>query len=317
VRLEIAADPHAPITSQQEWLQKLSAAGVTNLRIRAGQDGDKVGVDVQGSEAEPIYLVTGIITPGNQLVIPGGRFRSSDAHQIARWLDDLGQKGLKSNDEPRSTFGLTEKQLKQAREDLAQPVGFATLGLARSQAVAKVAERWEGKFRIPPGLLEADPEDTVAEALASVSCGTALACLLRPAGLGLVPRSGPGGEVQYTVSAAKADTEFWPLGWPPDKPLPKAFPAMYESFNANVQDIPLAKVLDVLAKRLKVPFLLDHNALARHGIEPNKKKVNAPQSRTTYNQLLRKILSQAGLKGEVRLDEAGKPLVWITSVKPI
>jgi hypothetical protein len=32
---------------------------------------------------------------------------------------------------------------------------------------------------------------------------------------------------------------------------------------------------------------------------------------------LRKLLFQAGLKFEVRLDEAGKPFLWITTVKPV
>jgi len=81
--------------------------------------------------------------------------------------------------------------------------------------------------------------------------------------------------------------------------------------------VPVTTVLEAIAKRLKLPVLLDHSALARHGIEPDKKKVNSPQSRTTSNQLLRKVLSQAGLKSEVRLDEAGKPFLWVTTVKPL
>jgi hypothetical protein len=125
------------------------------------------------------------------------------------------------------------------------------------------------------------------------------------------------GAAEYAVLPAKRDMEIWPVGWPPEKPLPQVIPAMYESLNANIQDVPISTALDALSKRLKVPFLLDHNAMARHGIDPARKKVNSPQSRITYNQLLRKILSQAGLKSEVRVDEAGKPLVWITTVKPL
>jgi len=157
----------------------------------------------------------------------------------------------------------------------------------------------------------------VAEELSGLSCGTALACLLRPAGLGLVPCARGRDDVEYRVVAGKKGVDVWPVGWPPEKPLPQLLPAMYESFNANIQDVPVTTVLEALGKRLKLPFLLDHNALARHGIEPDKKKVNAPQSRTTSNQLLRRTLSQAGLKSEVRLDEAGKPFLWVTTVKPL
>ena len=146
---------------------------------------------------------------------------------------------------------------------------------------------------------------------------SALACLLRPAGLTLVPHAGGRDGIEYRVLAAKKGMEVWPVGWPSEKPLPQVLPAMYESFNANIQDVPVTKVLDAVTQRMKVPYLFDHNALARHGVEPSTKKVNSPQSRTTYNQLLRKVLSQAGLKGEVRLDEAGKPFLWVTTMKPL
>jgi hypothetical protein len=316
VKLEIVSDRNAPITSQQEWLQRLAAVGLTDLRIRSGRTGDQVGIEKQGSESEPVYVVTGIITSGNQLVLPGGRFALGDAAQVARWVNNLAEKGLGEKEEPRSAFGLTAELLEKARQELAQPVRFSTRGLDRQQAVVKIAGQLGESFHLNRGLIEADSDDKVAEELSGVSCGTALACLLRPAGLGLAPRDNRG-NVQYVVTSSKPGVVLWPIGRPPEKPLPQVLPAMYESFNANVQDVPAAKVLEVLSKRLKVPFFLDHNALARHGIEPDKKIVNAPQSRTTYNQLLRKILSQAGLKFEVRVDDAGKPLVWITSVKPI
>ena len=111
VKLEIFTDERAPITSQQEWLRQLAAAGISNLRIHAGEPTDKVGVEVQGTEADPVYVVTGMITSGNELLLPGGRFRPSDASQVARWLKNLAQKGLQDKEEPRSLFGLTAKQL--------------------------------------------------------------------------------------------------------------------------------------------------------------------------------------------------------------
>ena len=55
-------------------------------------------------------------------------------------------------------------------------------------------------------------------------------------------------------------------------------------------------------------MLIDHNALARHGIDPAKAMVTLPRSRTTYSLALRKLLFQAGLKFELRCDEAGIPV---------
>ena len=36
----------------------------------------------------------------------------------------------------------------------------------------------------------------------------------------------------------------------------------------------------------------------------------------SYSQVLRKILSQAKLRYELRVDDADKPFLWITTVKP-
>jgi hypothetical protein len=63
--------------------------------------------------------------------------------------------------------------------------------------------------------------------------------------------------------------------------------------------------------------LFDHNALARHGIEPDKATVAHPQQRTTYSVALRKMLGKVGLKFEVRVDEAGKPFLWVSTIKPV
>jgi hypothetical protein len=40
-----------------------------------------------------------------------------------------------------------------------------------------------------------------------------------------------------------------------------------------------------------------------------------PASRTTYSLLLGKVLFQARLKSEIRIDEADGPLLWITTIK--
>jgi hypothetical protein len=45
--------------------------------------------------------------------------------------------------------------------------------------------------------------------------------------------------------------------------------------------------------------------------------VSHPRARTTYSIALRKILFQAEPTSELRVDEPGKPFLWVTTVKPI
>ena len=163
-----------------------------------------------------------------------------------------------------------------------------------------------------------DEADKIEEDLSGISCGTALACILRPAGFCLVPRDA-GGRTSLAVVKARPELEVWPVGWEPQNQATgkRVLPMMSESLNVNIQNFPAIKAIDAIASRVKAPVLMDHNALARHGIEPAKVTVSLPQGRMTYDQALRRLLFQAKMKFEVRADEAGKPFLWITTLKPV
>ena len=139
--------------------------------------------------------------------------------------------------------------------------------------------------------------------------------MLRSAGYGLLPRS-TGGQPSYAVIEIRGKTEVWPVGWPEKRSGEHGLPALFEFLNVNVQNVPAARAIEAIAKRLKTPVLFDHRALARYGIDPAKTMVSLPRSRTTYSLALRKLLAKAGLKFDVRYDEADAPLLWITSLKP-
>jgi len=142
-----------------------------------------------------------------------------------------------------------------------------------------------------------------------------LAYVLRSAGCGLLPNASDG-RLDYTAVKLRADAETWPVGWPSSDSPQQTLPALFEFLNVNIQNVPAATALEAIAKRVKTPVLFDYAALAKHNITPAKKTVTLPKNRTTYGLALRKLLFQAGMKFEVRRDDAGMPFLWITSVKP-
>ena len=96
--------------------------------------------------------------------------------------------------------------------------------------------------------------------------------------------------MSYAVAKARLDREVWPIGWPPEKPQAEVLPALFEFRNVNVQNVSAARVMEAIGGQVKVPILLDHNALARHGVDPAKTNVSLPQQRTSYSLALRKLL---------------------------
>ncbi len=307
-----------PATAGQEWLRALGRAGVQNLRIRSERPGDVTGIERRTRFVANLFPSPAALVSTGEIVVPGA-FRPTESRRLAAWLGDLGAHGPAQRARGKGAFGLGSSALDRARRDLgAQPVGFSTQGIARAPtSFAASPQRSPRRCRADASLREPAQSDTIAEELSGVSCGTALACVVRPLGFALVVGETGSGGIEYRIVPARKDMELWPVGWESEKRPAEVLPSMHEFLDINVQNVPITTVLKAVGERLNVPVLVDHNALARHGIDPEKTIVNLPQRRTTYSLLLDKTLFQARLKSEVRLDEAGKPLLWVTTLKPI
>ncbi len=316
VQVELVAEGAAVQMAAQHWARALDQAGIRNVRIRAARPSDSVGVEVRGTAAGPLYVVTGSIRSQTELQMPSGRFRQGELGRLAAWLDDLAKRGTPESREPVGAFGLTTTQFELVSLDLTKPVVFATKGSERTEAIDRIARQLAIPLRIENAAHQSLGEDKIGEELDGLASGTVLAYLLRPAGYSLVPGL-EGTDVVLRVVQAKPGLEIWPIGFEPKEPANQILPALYEFRDVNIAGVSAQVVIDALGKKLEVPILPDHNALARHGIDPAKKIVSFPRSRTTYSLALRRILFQAGMKFEVRVDDAGKPFLWIDTMKPL
>lgn len=316
VELEVVGDSRGAALEFHQWVEALRAVGIENIRLRTSQTPVEPEIQSRGDAGGRVYTVVGVVS-GDALVLPDGRYRRADLRRLAQRLDELARLGPPEEREARGAFGLSAKQTDLLLADAAKPVAFSTAGLPRRQAVEKLAGTLGFPVRFDPGAAEAlgQDGDVVAEELFGVARATALACLLRPAGLCLVPRDAGGASVVYAVVRSAPGLEIWPVGWEPKRPAREYLPGLFDIKDVNVQGVSVADVLSAIGKQLSVPVLLDHNALARHGIDPAKSPAAHPPGRTTYSSALRKMLFSAGLKFEVRLDEAEKPLLWVTTLK--
>ncbi len=316
VSFEIITRPGLPPTSAQQWYQALSGLGVAGLQIRSGSEADEMNVEQTGTPALPAFRVTGILAADNMLHVPGGKFGVRDAGKLKKWIADLGADGVEGVTAPRAAFGLTPSQLEQVYDDLRQPLGFSTLGMHADQAVTKIARKLRAAIKPQPGTAGELARVTLADEFKDLTCGTALAAIARPAGLVLVPRRAPGGPIEYQLVKPAKGQEAWPVGWPPKNRSADELPVMFEMLNVEISEIPVSEALDAIRGRLAVPLVFDRNAMALHGADPTTAPADVPAKRMSYSQVLNKILFQARLKYEVRVDEADKPFLWITTVKP-
>ncbi len=304
-------------TTGRKWADLLTAVGVGNIQIRAGQPGDKLVIEPRGSKDAPSYHVVGKLD-GTNLKLPGGQqFTLSDRAKLSKWLAELGENGAAGVTEKKTTFGLLPRQLADVRDDLAQPISFQTKGMAGPQAIEKIRSQLKTKLVLDEAAEKAlAADDPIRDELNGYSCGTVIAAIARPAGAMLVPRKPHGGEVECALVKAVEGAEAWPIGWPPEHGDAKALPQLLDSFNTvEIRETPASQAIEAIQARMKVPFLYDYNSIVKNRIDMAKAVTIPPAKKALYASVLRQVLFKAGLKYVVRVDEADKPLIWITTLK--
>ena len=230
-----------------------------------------MGIETQGTAQNPVYVVTGVVRSRDELLLPGGRFRRGDVTRLAQWLEHLAEYGPAMGKQEKAAFGLFDVSIRQSSRRSGHARRFCHQGMTCQQAVEKIAQRLKLPLTLDTETARALADEKLDEDLSGLSCGTAMAYVLRLAGYGLLPRA-----TGYAVVKARADVDVWPVGWVSEKPPQQAVPALFEFHNVNVQNVSAATALEAIAKRLKTPVLIDHNGLARHGIDPAKAMVSLP-----------------------------------------
>ncbi len=93
VEFELGTAQGFPATSTQRWYELLTELKVDDLRIRTGKAGEEPTIATSGSQANPTYRVTGILTSADELQLPGGKFGVRDRGRLAGWLEKLRNEG--------------------------------------------------------------------------------------------------------------------------------------------------------------------------------------------------------------------------------
>lgn len=329
VDVELATEQGLQITAPQEWLQLLASIGIEHVRIRGLRPGDEPRVENRGTADRPDYHLVGVITTREQLRLPGSTFSRGDRAMLKDYFDRLSADGAEALTAPRGRFGLTEKELNAVFADLTPAIDFET----KNQPPRTILDRLQAKLSLKilvDGASTRVLENAVpcGDELKGLSNGTGLAILLRNYGLAFRPEKWRGEPIAYHVEVVadvaggestlgrpgKPDpnAKHWPIGWESDKASGELAPSLRESISAEIDGYSLEESLAAIEPRLKLPLLIDRAAFAANKIEPAKVQVKLARAKMSYKRLLDRVLAQAHLGASLRIDESGKPFIWVT-----
>ncbi len=315
VSIEIAVESGFEVAGQQRWMDFLNESHFTSLRFRGARASDEPLIENRGTDESPRYAITALLTADNKLILPGQIVRYGQRKELISWLEKLRRGGEQGVTETVGLFGLTSKQLATLHEALKQPVSSST----QDETLRTFLEQTKRTLTVPLEIdssarqaMEADAK--VLDELQGLSCGTALVAAVRPYGLLVTPTGQGTRSVGVRITKTGQVEDAWPLGTTSKKSPGELVPDLFKFVNVEINDRPLSEAVEAIQGRVQIPLLYDHNALALHEVDLNK-HVNLPPARTFYKKILDQLLFQMLLRSELRVDEGGRPFLWVTSAK--
>ncbi len=299
-----------------DWMKILKSLPIDSASLRAGTRDSKPSIKSVGSGTSKTFKVTGLLNRSGQLLLPGATFRMTDKSKLSSWFSDIDDPGDKSPEKNSHAFGLDAKSLVSLTEKLQSPVEQKTKGSSVREAFEEIRDACDitvvTSSKAKSKIFAVSSDEVVGDELSGLSVGTSLAALVRPLGLVVVPQRSAGSSVtRLAIKDVRSAEETWPVGWPSETKPHKLVPKLHEFLPVAINNVPIGDALASIQSRLEIPFLFDHNGMARKQIDPATKLVSYPSKKTFYSRILKNILFQAKLKSEMRIDEAGKPFLWI------
>lgn len=314
VRVELITDRRGAPLAAQRWARNFERFRVP-LRIRRELGGERTSVKEQTTGSLRRVTVIGRLERSGRILVPGKAFSPGNPAALGKWLEGLRAFGAQGDPKGQPAFGLSQGHFKQLFEVLAQPVKADLSGQSLTEAIRSL--------QIPPSyplVLGPVGKATTKVPLRTngygISRGATLAAILSAGGFAFHPRRTPAGRVELVIDVKDAETRSWPLGWPPRLTRLRTAPSLFKIVPVNLNQSPLLEVIDAIAIKTEVPMLIDHHAIAASKLELDSLTVTVPPKKTSWFQLQKAITNPHHLTRDLRVDEAGKPFVLVTVIRP-
>lgn len=299
------------------WDETLRKLGVS-CRIRRGTRADKIETRETKYGTFRRVDIVGRIDRRGRLVFKDRTFSRNDAGKLGEWIRELKTYGAQGAPNGKPLWGLSKAQFGEIYSALSTRVETEVRGkkLHDGLAVLGVPKKHPLRFTIAARrALGLDPP-AIRKTVRGHSLGTALALILHDYGLGYRPLRTPQGAIELAVDPLSQKVPSWPAGWEPKLSRPKTAPKLFELIPVELEKSKLVDVLHAVSVKTGVPIHVDYHALQGRGIDVEKLVVSYPARKASWSLLLRGITAKHKLSRTLKIDELGRPFVWISTFVP-
>lgn len=301
-------------------------------RIRQERFEEKDRIEQKKYGVGQMILIVARIDRSGDLVCQNKKFRLSQGNKIAEWVEELKTFGVQGSPEGKPAWGLSRQQFESIHTPLKKKLRAEVLGKSITAALKEFQFDGKTSLRIAEStrdqLLKPESLKYVSQEYRGVSQGTALAMLLAEYGLCFRPRRTSTKEIQLVVEPSQNISDPWSFGWDmesvplavPDPSKPKVLanhrlrlaPKLFDRTLVELNDVPARKVLDSIERQSTIPIFYDLSSIRLKKIDLNTVLVSYTRRKASWNQLLKSVAFQAGLKVDLRVDEVSQPFIWVS-----
>lgn len=334
IRVELLTQGIDAGPNPQRWGRAFDEIGIS-CRIRQGLADEIAAITEEQVGATRRISIIGLLDRQGRITFPEASFTLADQVDFRNWIAELERYGVQGNPEGQENWGLDEPQLVELLGHLAQPILAETKGLPVNQVLDELPFPEGMELRLPiaegtatlprttvdPGesaAVSLDRSVAVRHELNGMSLGTGLAILLSDQGLGFRPARNPDESIDLEVIPLVDVLDPWPIGWDVGDVTPRdqIYPTLFEFFPINIQDVSFVQTIDTISERSGVPILVDYRLCADRGVDLAAVRVTVVERQSAWGLVLRRVVSQARLTFDYRLDEADRPFLWVYPFVP-
>lgn len=317
IELRVLVDEGGPLGGSHQWMQALAEVGADRLLSETSRV-SQPSFEEYGTGSVKTLAIVGVVKQG-KLHLPGGKFTIRQTSAIRDHLQKLRDDGGEVTIAKKLAFGLTAKQLISVHDQLGVAIESTTAEKGVGQLATELLTQSGYTISIDEATKQviSAAEANVDAELEGFSIGMGLALSLRQMGLVFEPQRPQGGEIRLLVRKPDEQTKHWPVGWPISETRKELAPNLFIKVPVQAFDTPITDLLGAIESRAKISFFYDRALISQAGIKLDETKVtfSRPGKKTSFDTVISKVLTQVKpkLKSEMKIDEVGKPFLWITT----